>query len=220
MSAAALLVTLAASCTLTAAGEVELSDNVIRVGDVADLACVALEARARVAQLTVAQLRSGQTISLRRDALAALLRRRAPMLAVEPGDDGAIEFSTPDMERSVGLCAYAARDLAAFAVMTEPDVVRAPCGSAPRTTLASYDRHTDLVRTTGAIGAGDKLGELAPLPVRAVEAGASLSLAATVGAVRVERRVQAAQDAASGGRLFVHGTDGPVFSIPFPDSQQ
>ncbi len=215
---AALFSALAASCALTSADHVELRGDAIRVEDVADLSCLATAERPRVAPLIVAQVRPGETISMRRDALAGLVRRRVPLLTIE-GDAQTISVSAPVRESPTARCAFAVRNLPAASVLAEADVTRAPCESARQESHTSYDRRSGLLRTTDDVESGDNLGSLAPLPTHVVQTSDPLSLTASVGVARIERRVEAMQDARSGERLFVRDADGRVFSIPLPDSR-
>jgi hypothetical protein len=203
------------SCTLIEAGHASLSEDVIRIRDVAELSCVAPGEREAIGALVVAAS-PRRSVSLQRDALAALIRRRAPILAGIEGDQRLIRFDRQRIAGASPHCAFARAPLPAGAILTEADVERAPCSASNETASLDYDRLNQILRTRESVSAGGSFGRLAPLPAAAIESGAPIAFVASVGVVRIERRVAAAQSARAGERIFVRAASGETFALPFP----
>lgn len=216
MLAAALFLVEASACTMAPAGDIYLSSPNVRVDDLVDLACVARPERARVGALVLAELQPGRTRALSRDALVNLVRRRVPMLSGLQGDSAQIVLISPAARTPTRMCAFASRPLAQDAPIAENDVERRRCET-PNEVLVRYDATSGLTRTLAAVEDGENLGQVAPLPSRVLPRGAVVEITIRSGPVAIQRRVRAAQDAASGERVFVASENGETFSVAFPD---
>lgn len=110
-------------------------------------------------------------------------------------------------------CYEAARPVAAGTVLVEADVRKAACVSAPKRELR-FKRLDHVIVAGEPLQAGDYLGEIAPLPSRAVVRGAPLVVRSSAGPVVIERAVTAMQNGRSGQRIFVRDAAGAIFSVP------
>lgn len=203
-----------AQCRLVSATDIDLSERVIRVGDIVEDQC---DADARMREAVIAILpRHGERITLTRRALAGLVRRRLPGLDPAANGEASIAFNALRVARpsaSASNCYAAAHALSEGAALSGEDLRHAPCVSGENPALI-YDRAMGVVRATRAIGEGEALGSFAAPPRRFADTGDELSLSVAVGPVRVERTVTALQPAPKGGAVFVRDAEGHIFSAP------
>lgn len=223
MTAAALFGALATgACALSPLEAIDLNASEVRVRDVITLDCIAPERRDHMGGLVIAQRPSYvRELELDREALLALVRRRAPGLGevLTVGASGSIRLRFPSASttRPEPRCFAAARSLGPGHALRTSDLVAGDCANGQHTVLR-YDRRHSIVRAARAIEAGELLGPLAPLPTGVVEQGAALTLVSRAGAIVIEREVHAAQPARTGGALFVSDREGRLFSAPFPET--
>jgi hypothetical protein len=200
---------------------IAVTDRVVALGQLADLSVLPAPLREQVQGLTVLKLRRDRVGM--RIPVAALNRRiggLAPALKPWlPASEGELEVRYAGPSRSTAAlapCVRVAEEVPVDGVPTAKSFLAAPCLGAVSPALW-FDRRTGVLRAARAL----KLGEILQAPARDIVAsvapGQSLLIEATVGPVRVQRRVEAIQPARPGQRLFARTTDGAVLSIPFPE---
>ncbi|HEX9933319.1 MAG TPA: hypothetical protein VGB08_10805 [Allosphingosinicella sp.] len=214
----------AAAAAFAAAGDarlsetVELSGSELRVRDLAAVEGFAGLARGPAGPRIVAALPDGRAaIVTSRAALAALVRRSVPGIAIEVGDGDRPVTIRRRHEASApaGRCAALAAPVEAGGAIAGEDLVEVPCEAGAAAAAVRFDRSTGNVRAAGDLDAGAYLGRLVVADGAAVEAGAALTLVSTVGPVTVARPVVAMQTGRRGARLFVRDEDGQVFAVRF-----
>jgi hypothetical protein len=128
---------------------------------------------------------------------------------------------------SVGLAQPAAGNDACLRVLSPvaEDAVPAPSQFAPaicgRSIVARafrYDRSEHATRAARALAFGDIVRRYPEYGVAAIVPGEALTLVAVSGVARVERRVEALQEARTGQRVFVKSRDGQVLSVRYEAS--
>jgi flagella basal body P-ring formation protein FlgA len=204
------------ACTLRDANVVELQSTELQIKDVVQLECAPADERDRLGVLVIATLPTRErATALTRRGVAALVRRRAPRLSVEPSGEGEILFRRAVTSVAPSpTCFAATHALDGGAIVTDADVVEAPCTSVPQGRV-TYDRADGVTRARVDIAANEALGAIMPSPTNTVDANEQLSLVFSIGHVQVERSVRALQPGA-GENLFVRDNDGRVFSAPSP----
>lgn len=129
-------------------------------------------------------------------------------------------------------CVEVRRDLAAGDLPATADLIAAACPGAgtqmgtrtetrteTRTGAAfRYDAGAGLVRAARDLTTGEVVRAPPAARVGGVRPGARLTVATTVGPVRVERQVVVLR-AIRGGGLLVRAADGAVFATPDPEAQ-
>jgi hypothetical protein len=212
------LIISAAACVLTSAPAVDATaDGRLLIADVTSLDCIAPDRRAEIGALAIARL-DGVATSLTRQALANLVRRRAPALTVALGgadnDAIAIRRERRTAAAAQALCAQALVSISTGEPISTANVATAACAaSAPTSEALHYDRAANVTRARAPIAAGDDLGRLMVSPPLAADQGERLSLEVRLGAALIERTVEALQPS-TGGAVFVRDGDGQVFSAP------
>jgi hypothetical protein len=78
-----------------------------------------------------------------------------------------------------------------------------------------YDRASGAARAARAIATGEVVSRFPEYARDVVEPGQHVTLAVTIGAVRVERTVEALQEARPGEWLFVRDDEGHIFSVRY-----
>jgi hypothetical protein len=97
---------------------------------------------------------------------------------------------------------------------------RAGCEGAQPSRAFRYDRSRGVSQLTRSLAAGDvvapfpEYGEDVALP------GQMLNLVVAIGNVRVERQVEALQEARPGERLFVRSRDGQILSVRYEEGEK
>jgi hypothetical protein len=209
-------------CALTPATAVNLESDEVRVRDVVDLECVEPARRGAVGALIISARRPGEAreLTLQREAVAALARRRAPLIGqLHVSGETPILFrfqASSTQTAAPPTCRAAARALAAGDTLTNSDLVAGSCPPPDVRPALHYDRRHGLVRATRPIPEGEALGAVAAMPDAVAEPGDRLALLVQLGPVTIEREVRAAQPARSGAAIFVRDREGHVFSAPFP----
>lgn len=209
-----------ATCNLTPSASIDLPGREIRVGDVVDLACVTGHDRATIAGLVIAEIPAAATTTeLSRAALKSLARRRVPGLFFTPDPDDAqlVTLHGPAEKQKSGeapTCARTRAPISAGAIITSALVEPVPCDAdEPTGPQVYYDRLHGVPRAIANLPAGAGLGRIA-VPAGAYDAGETLRLAITTGAVRIEREVEAVQPAIAGKDIFLRDANGVVFASP------
>lgn len=190
---------------------VELQDRAIRVVDVVDLHRLPSRGRVVLGAKVIAILpRNSSSISLKRSAVASLVRRRVPVLQAE-GGSGDITFRVPVVEPPPEQrCVALVRPIRAGQALSREDLAPASCIRTGRD-LLRYDQRNGSLRALRNLDAGVPLGQLVTAPDRpTVEAGDKLTLVSRSGPVRITRTVTALQSVRNGQRVFVQDGDGHV----------
>ena len=200
---------------LIAGDRIDAPRRAVVVGDVARLQALPPAVRTRVAARAVAVISSGGTVTLRRSALARLVRRAVPGLEVASGGTRAItlRYVGPTSRPAGTLCYALDRPVEAGTELRSEMLVQASCPASGGVPL-HLDRSSAAVHTRQALSAGTVIGRLALPPPAPIRTGDKLRLSSTSGPVRVARAVVAMQSGRVGGRLFVKGEDGPAFAVP------
>ncbi len=213
-------------CALTQAPAIALETPLLRVRDVVSLDCLSEARRRRVEDLAIALIEANDARVLSRQALANLVRRRAPELhavTFSGAREEMVRIEGPRIddarpgEAAQGSCFAAAAPIAEGAAIAAADLERAPC-LAPVRTSVRYDRLNGIMRATRDIARGDALGPLPPAPVAIAERGEAMSLVTRMGPVMIERSVETVQPS-RGGSVFVRDRDGHVFAAPLAEAR-
>ncbi|HWE45788.1 MAG TPA: hypothetical protein VG407_07145 [Caulobacteraceae bacterium] len=112
-------------------------------------------------------------------------------------------------------CLRALRPIAAASIPAASDFEAVECRGAKTSPALRYDRRAGAARAVRTISVGEIVPGLPAFAVPAIRPGQTIYLNVEVGAVRVQRAVQAVQASSAGPRIFVRTTDtGEVFAVP------
>ncbi|HEV7690385.1 MAG TPA: hypothetical protein VGO52_06170 [Hyphomonadaceae bacterium] len=207
-------------CELRADDSITLSQDQIRIQDVVDLPCGDTDIQ-NISDLSVAALpASTSEVSISRDAVADLVRRRVPGLADLKVSDGQrlVTFRRAEAVKArvapQAGCFAAVRNFAAGDLVTPDGVTETACSAGQAAARLVYDRRQSVTRAAQVIVNGEYLGRLMPLSPSGWDQGEPLKLHIQIGAVTVEREVRAIEPGSQGGRVFIRDTDGAVFGAP------
>lgn len=208
MPLAAAILMLAAVPSRIGVDQIALASHAIHVGDVANVQSADL--RDRVIATVPAER---DRISLSPAAVALLLRRAVPGLAVDARSAGMVTFVVrPDtLHRRAMACSATRTPVAARSAIGAEQIVPVPCRGVALAPIA-FDRATSQPRATAALEPGHYLGRLYVPPSDGVREGEKVSLVSSVGVVRIVRGVTTLQ-ASHGRRVFVRDADGQVFAV-------
>jgi len=209
-----------ATAELAPVREVEIAGPLATLGDLLDLTTVPASLRAKAAALPIADLSASATVELPLARVVERARARMPALApwlsapagrvrvtlVRPATALAGETTTRPCLRAV--VPIAAGDFPAWT-----DFAPAICDKAPGDALV-YARASGAVRAARELAVGDTTPLIAEAAFATVRPGQRLYLTTTVGAVRLQREVEAVQPAGAGEMVFVRGRDGAAFPVP------
>lgn len=197
------------SLVLADHGEIVLSRPTVTLADVAQAAGLGRLGAVEIARVPVGSDR----LSLSRRAIAALVRRALPGIAVESGDARIVTFRyVRRADASLGACQVTSAALAAGTVITRDKIAAGPCAAA--TPALRYDAARGYVVARRDLSAGSPLGHLVTPPPAAVARGDVMTLVSRAGPVTVERPVTALQSGSVGRRVFVRDSRGHVFAAP------
>lgn len=206
-----------ASCALVEAREIESPDGRLRLRDVVKSDCPALR---NAGDAVIAALPQGTNRArLSHAALAALIRRRLPSLAIAETPT----LSTEEIELRRGgstqvhpgpSCFELTHAVAPRTPLTRDGVALTTCTSARAPLALAYDARNGIVRAAETGSAGHYLGQLIALPTHLIEQDEPLQLRVTAGPVEITREVIAVQPAHTGEAIFVRDADGHVFAAP------
>lgn len=217
MTGGVLLMAAGGVCALMATDAVELASRDVRIRDIVELECLSTDVRADVGELVVASLpRSASEITLTRAGLAALARRRAPGLGeIDAGPSNELMHLRPPRAEAApaGPCYSAARSIAADDLVAADALSVTACADEMAPAPVRYDRVHGVTRASSELEDGAYLGRIASPERAQADSGDELSLVASIGPIRIERKVWAVQPSL-GGRVFVRDENGVVFSAP------
>jgi hypothetical protein len=91
----------------------------------------------------------------------------------------------------------------------------APCTNRSTAPAFWYDRAAGTARLARGIDPGEVVPRFPGFGANAIRPGEKLKLVVTIGRVRIERDVEALQEARAGSRLFVRDRDGELTSVRF-----
>src|SRR5258706_6137758 len=211
------------STPLVLSADVQVRHAQVRLGDLADLSSLPARLRQRASSLKLVRLGPTQrTLSMRSRRVAE--RARALMPSLRPWLVGEADFAiavrrTGDYAKHVtspaaASCGRMLRAVRAGARPAPGDDAPAPCDVRNPERPFGYDHQTRRVRAARDIAPGETLQSPPASLMVAIHPGASLRLQTTIGAVTVERDVEAMQAARSGDPVFVRAADGSVFAAP------
>jgi len=196
------------SLLLTDRGEIALSRPAVTLADVADAGGLGRLATVEIARLPVGRDR----LSLSRRAIAILVRRAVPGIAVAGGDARMVTFRyVRRAGADAGACRVTSIAIAAGAAIARDKVVVGPCAAVAG---VRYDAVRGSAVASRDLPAGSPLGHLIVPPPAAVARGDAMTLVSRAGPVTVERPVTALQSVQDGGRVFVRDGSGHVFAAP------
>ena len=116
-------------------------------------------------------------------------------------------------------CVRAAGPIPSGSVPAGEALQRHACPEEPLPAAFRYDPNESVVRAVRSLAEGEVAPAPPPFAVARVEPGRKLRLQARIGAVVVEREVEAVQ-ATAGENLFVRAADGAVFAAPAPEAER
>lgn len=189
-------------------GEIVLSRPVVTLADVAGPGDFGRLGVVEIARLPIGRDR----LSLSRRAIATLVRRAVPGIAVERGDARIVTFRyVRRADAGEGTCQVTSAALAAGAAVTRAQVMAGPCAPAAG---VRYDAARGSVVASRDLPAGSPLGRLIVPSAASVARGDAMTLVSRAGPVTVERSVTALQSGREGRRVFVRDSRGHVFAAP------
>jgi len=210
---------LAGAAMLLGGDRIEVRRADLRVGDVLRPEALPSPVRSVLAGRRIATLPAGGVLTLRRTALARLIRRAVPGLDVTAGRGVVTIVRSRDEARTRDMsCRTLNQPVASGDVLRPGMLVPSDCAATPATRL-DFDPAAGIVRATRALAAGTSVGRLALPEPAAVRAGDRLLLTSMSGPVRIERPVTAFQSARAGGRVFVRAGEGSAFAVPLPRNE-
>lgn len=211
----------AASAVLLPAATVDVEGREIRLANIARVEGVTGGARDVLESRVIARFAEGRSrMSIGRAALAGLVRRAAPGLAVLGADGGAVTLRRHSGPRAQGPCFVLAAPVAAGATLEAADAAPAPCRSDRTRRALRFEPESGTVVAVADLPAGTYVGRISLASAPHVAAGDQLTLVAVAGPVRIQRRVVAMQPGSPGRRLFVRTQDGEILAAPLPESGQ
>lgn len=205
--------------------QVEITDSIVRLSDVADLSDLRPDLRARAAATPILALRPGAMATLTPEQIGAYGRRRMPLLAQwRPGETTKVVVRraapTPAVASTPVACVRPRRAIDPDRVLTGEDFADVDCGtvSAPRAAWR-YDRAARALRADRALATTDVLSAPPATMLAAVRPGQNVRVTARIGAVTIERAAEAVQPARAGQPLFVKA-GGRIFAVPAVEQDQ
>ena len=222
-----LMAALTALPSRASSGAPARDSGAVRLGQVADLSALPADLRGRAERLPVARFAPGQDVVVTTPRrIAAVARRQIPALAafLTEVSDTPVVVRRPAVSPTLApetpppACARMRVSAVTGQALTKADLDATACGDDPAKAWR-YDQAAATIRATRDLRAGEVVRAPPPSLLSSIRAGQPIRLSATFGAVTVEREVQAAQSARTGGTLFVRGADGVVFATSAPEAQ-
>lgn len=203
---------------LTDRPEIAVSRPTVTLADVARTS--GAKGLGRLATVEIAHLPIGRDrLSLSRRAIAVLVRRAVPGIAVGQGDDRIVTFTLIGAGQvRAGPCLVTNTPLAAGSAITRDTVGRGPCSAVAADVRYDASRRTLVARRD--LPAGSALGSLVAGEAETVARGDVLTLVSRSGPVTVERPVTALQPGRAGRRVFVRDRAGQVFAVPVAEGKR
>lgn len=200
------------SLVLTERAEIAVSRPAVTLGDVAR--APGAKGLGRLAAVEIAHLPVGRDrLSLSRRAIAMLVRRAVPGIAIGPGDTRIVTFKLIGAgQAKAGSCLVTNAALAAGAAIARDRVIAGPCGAVAAD--VRYDAARRMLVARRDLPAGSALGHLMVAAPETVTPGDRMTLISRAGPVTVERPVTALQRGRDGRRVFVRDGAGHVFAAP------
>ncbi|WP_375397085.1 flagella basal body P-ring formation protein FlgA [uncultured Sphingomonas sp.] len=191
---------------------IRVRDRAIRMADV-----VRLPAESdwrRLAAVEIWRIPAGQGgVTLTRRAIAALIRRATPGIALADAGPGTIEFRAGVSARPViRKCYVLIAAAVAGATIDRKAVTPGPCGGGKVDT--AWDRAAGTLVAGRAFAAATSIGPVRPPAAPLVMRGDVMTLVSRAGAVTIERGVTALQPGRAGEKVFVRDNSGKVFAAP------
>ena len=206
------------ACKLRDEQVIVLIDNSIRVHDILELPCGDGQ-YSDAGDLVIAALpENSEALTVARNGLADLLRRRVPGLAdaLPSENEGSVVLRrSTDVATDTGpdtRCFSTGRRISADELLTQDSVVPAPCESGRSVGWLNYDRRHGVLRADTPLAEGAYLGRLMPLPEESWDAGQLLKMSIRIGPITIERNVRAAAPVGGAESALVKDADGAVFS--------
>ena len=112
-------------------------------------------------------------------------------------------------------CLRVERALAAGSIAQTTTFAPVTCLGEGTARAFDYDRAGHVTRLARALAKDEIVGRFPEYGEAIIEPGETLTLVIAAGPVRVERKVEALQEARSGERLFVRTEDGAVFAARY-----
>jgi hypothetical protein len=112
-------------------------------------------------------------------------------------------------------CLRAEKALAAGSIAQTTAFVPVACSGEGPARAFDYDRGGHVTRLARALDKDEIVGRFPEFGEAVIEPGEALTLVIAAGSVRVERQVEALQEARAGERLFVRSLDGAVFAVRY-----
>jgi hypothetical protein len=100
------------------------------------------------------------------------------------------------------------------------DLTTVSCGAEAAKPGFRYDEVSRLVRASRALEPGEVVPAVSPALLAGVRPGQRILLSTRIGAVTVDRQVEAVMAAPAGRPVFVRAEDGKIFAIPYPEAVQ
>jgi len=216
--------------TLTFYRQAEVDSTTVHLGEIADVSALPAALRERATQLPVARISPGQAAaSLSSRRLTERARAQMPVLApwLPLDEDAAINVSlrggapaspakAETRSREMG-CLTLARAVSAGKILASGDITPADCATAPAPTALRFDRAAGAMRAIRPLHPDEVIAAPSGLGLPDIAPGQRLFIETSIGAVRIQRQVEALQAAAPGQPLFVRAADGAVFAVPPPE---
>ncbi|HEY5723970.1 MAG TPA: hypothetical protein VIT45_16795 [Allosphingosinicella sp.] len=119
-----------------------------------------------------------------------------------------------------GGCMRVEKPLAEGDFAVAGDVTIAGCGDEAAKPGFRYDPVSRLVRASRALEPGEIVPAVSPAFLAGIRPGQRILLSTRIGAVTIDRQVEAVVAAPAGRPVFVRADDGKIFAIPYPEAVQ
>ena len=126
----------------------------------------------------------------------------------------------PETAPAEGACMRVETRLVAGDFAGADDLSAADCGAEAAKPGFRYDPVSRLVRASRDLEPGEIVPAVSSTLLAGVRPGQRIRLSTRIGAVTIDREVEAVRAAPVGRPLFVRAEDGKIFSIPYPETVQ
>ncbi|WP_135212647.1 flagella basal body P-ring formation protein FlgA [Vitreimonas flagellata] len=208
-------------CTVTPHDDIALDTPAVRLSDVVALECVEESARDDMGAHALLDLSERSEIRLSRGAIAALARRRVPLLRFDQHQQGDVRLRFNDQrlaDAAPASCLRVLSPLDADTILASHMVAPAACDDVMAEAPIVRDAASGFARTREALQSGAIIPHTLVAPTARTRKGDRLTLVIGAGPVTITRPVEALQDASPGESLFVRDADGEIFSMPLGES--
>lgn len=207
------------SLTLISGGSVELKDDYVRIGDVAELSQSFNGNESEILGLILIKSRPEQKhFKLTNAQIENLILRRVPSVTlINSGSPTDIQFTKLITVKPIinsPKCYEASHFLESGALLSHENTAETPCAGRPKSQMVSYERNSQNIRLNSDVRPGSYFGRLPNLPENILfDHNDTVIVSRTFGTVTVSRSLQALEPYTGNGAVFLKDESGQIVSV-------